>query len=305
MVKEKTFAFFLGCIMPNRYPQIEKATKYVMEKLGYDILEMERASCCPAPGVFRSFNKVDWMIAAARNISIAEKLDADILTVCNGCFGTLQEVNKRIKEDEELKEKVNSRLKDLGDYQVNGTISVRHIAEVLGWEVGPWGIEDHIVRKLNAKTTVHYGCHFLKPTKIRELDSSENPTIIEDYIEALGIESLDFREKLTCCGAGGGIKAAHGDASMSILAEKMKNMSEVNPDFILDICPFCHLQFDTGQNWLNENKGTNYDIPVIHISQLTAYCMGMDQEFVGLQYQNAGKSYFFGNEKKQVEKTEV
>ena len=293
MVKEKTFAFFLGCIMPNRYPQIEKATKFVMEKLGYTLLDMERATCCPAPGVFRSFNKFDWMVAAARNLCIAEKLDVDIITVCNGCFGTLQEVNKHLKEDEDHREKVNEKLKLLGDYEFKGTIDVRHIAEILGYEVGPWGIEDVIVRKVNARAAVHYGCHFLKPTRIREIESSERPTIVEEFIEALGVTPVPFKEQLTCCGAGGGVKAFDGNSSMTIFAEKMKNIDEVKPDFILDICPFCHLQFETGQDFVNKNKNCNYDYPVIHLSQLVAYCMGMEPDFIGLQYQMMGKSYEF------------
>jgi heterodisulfide reductase subunit B len=267
-----------------------------MEKLGYTILDMERATCCPAPGVFRSFNKFDWMVAAARNLCIAEKLDVDIITVCNGCFGTLQEVNKHLKEDEDHREKVNEKLKLLGDYEFKGTIEVRHIAEVLGYEVGPWGIEEFIVRKVNARAAVHYGCHFLKPTRIREIESSEGPTIVEEFIEALGVTSVPFKEQLTCCGAGGGVKAFDGNASMTIFAEKMKNIDEVQPDFILDICPFCHLQFETGQDFVNKNKNCNYDYPVIHLSQLVAYCMGMEPDFIGLQYQMMGKSYEFETE---------
>jgi len=302
MVKEKTFSFFLGCIMPNRYPAIEKATKYVMKKLGYEILEMERASCCPAPGVFRSFNKIDWMVAGARNLCIAEKMDADILTVCNGCFGTLQEINKHLKENEEHRGIVNEKLKLLGDYEFKGTIDVRHVAEVLGYEVGPWGLEDVITRKISARAAVHYGCHFLKPTRIREIESSEGPTIVEELIEVLGVESVRFKEQLTCCGAGGGVKAYDGKASDTIFEEKMKNINDVQPDFILDICPFCHLEYETAQDQLNKNKGCNYDYPVIHLSQLVAYCMGMDREFVGLQYQLMGKEYNFGV--KEVKKEE-
>ena len=296
MVKEKAFSFFLGCIMPNRYPAIEKATRFVMEKLEYEILDMERASCCPAPGVFRSFNKVDWMVAGARNLCIAEKNDADILTVCNGCFGTLQEINKHLKENEEHREIVNEKLKLLGDYEFKGTIDVRHVAEVLGYEVGPWGLEDVITRKISARAAVHYGCHFLKPTRIREIESSEGPTIVEELIEVLGVESIRFKEQLTCCGAGGGVKAYDGKASDTIFEEKMKNINDVKPDFILDICPFCHLEYETAQDQLNKNKGCNYDYPVIHLSQLVAYCMGMDREFVGLQYQLMGKEYNFGVE---------
>ncbi|MHA2015261.1 MAG: heterodisulfide reductase-related iron-sulfur binding cluster, partial [Candidatus Thorarchaeota archaeon] len=87
------YSLFLGCIMPNRYPAIESTTRFVLDRLGFEVKEMEKAGCCPAPGVFRSFNKPDWMVAAARNLAIAEGNGADLLTVCNGCFGTLFEVN--------------------------------------------------------------------------------------------------------------------------------------------------------------------------------------------------------------------
>ncbi|MCP4764005.1 MAG: CoB--CoM heterodisulfide reductase subunit B [archaeon] len=296
MGNDKEFAFFLGCIMPNRYPQIEKSTKFVMEKLGYKLLDMERAACCPAPGVLRSFDKFDWMVAGARNLCIAEKMEKDVLTCCNGCFGTLKDINVHLKNDEDARAKVNAKLKLLGDYEFKGTITVRHIAEFLTVEIGPTEIQDYLIRKINAKVAIHYGCHFLKPTSIRGIESSESPIILEDYAEALGLESLEFKNKLTCCGAGGGIKAAFAESSMTILGEKMKNIDEVKPDFILDTCPFCHLQFETGQEYLNKNHNANYDYPVIHISQLTAYCMGMDQNFIGLQYQSMGKNYIFGSE---------
>ena len=57
------------------------------------------------------------------------------------------------------------------------------------------------------------------------------------------------------------------------------------------------LQFETGQDWLNKNRGTNYDYPVIHLSQLVAYAMGMEQEKTGLQFQMMGKNYIFQSEK--------
>lgn len=285
------FSFFLGCIMPNRYPQIEAATRYVMEKLGYELIDMQKATCCPAPGVFRSFDKFDWMVVAARNLVIAEKNGADILTVCNGCFGTLNEVNQHLLENPEDREKVNEKLKEFGDYEYKGTIRVRHIAEVLAIELGPSVIKDYIVRKADAKAVVHYGCHLLKPSRIRKLASPEGPRFLDDYIEALGVKSLPFVQKLTCCGAGGGVLSYNKDVSMRILYEKLSHMQEAEPDFIFDTCPFCQLQFDGGQSMVNNIYGTNFDLPVIHISQLTAWCMGLDMDKIGLQYQAHGKDY--------------
>ncbi|MBR2393975.1 MAG: CoB--CoM heterodisulfide reductase subunit B, partial [Candidatus Methanomethylophilaceae archaeon] len=200
------YAFFLGCIAPLRYPGIEKSTREVFKALDVELVDLKDASCCPAPGVIRAFSKKTWLAAAARNLALAEKEGLEIVTICNGCHGSLFDAAHELAHDAELLAEVNKILAEIG-MEYKGTTKVHHFAEVLYKEVGLDKIKEKITNPLEYQVAAFYGCHFLKPSNIKGLDDPEDPKILDELIEACGAKSMPRQKKTLCCGSGGGVKA--------------------------------------------------------------------------------------------------
>ena len=269
------YAFFLGCIAPLRYPGIEKSTREVFKALGVELVDLKDASCCPAPGVIKSFSKATWLATAARNLALAEKEGLDIVTICNGCYGSLFDAAHELHEDKKMLDEVNKILAEVG-LKYNGGTKVRHFAEVLYNEVGVEKIKGSIKKPLDYKVAAFYGCHFLKPSKIKQLDDPEDPKILDELIEAVGAKSMPRQQKMMCCGAGGGLRSQFGENAMQFTKTNLENMKEGGATMIVDVCPFCHLQFDAGQ------KDLGFGLPVLHLSQLYGIAFGMDAKDLGL-----------------------
>ena len=247
----KKYSLFLGCLVPNRYPQIEKATRDVFSSFGIPLEDIEGASCCPAPGVFKSFKKDTWLGIAERNISLAK---SDIVTICSGCFGSLQDAHH-----------------DLSKAGKKPAVEVTHIVPLLK-AYGLENLKKHFKRKLNLRCAAFYGCHMLKPSEIRKVDNPEKPRILDDLIEATGAKSVIYRDRLKCCGSGGGVKSAHANVAKEMAAAHIRNMTVAGVDCIVDVCPFCHMQLESVQKEIPVAK----EIPVIHLSQLYALALGLD-----------------------------
>jgi len=279
------YALYLGCIIPNRYPGIELAMRNVAPVLGIELKDMEGASCCPAPGVFKSFDRPTWLALAARNLTIAESLGCDVVTLCNGCYGTLKEANEVLKQDAEQREKLNKILNDV-KREFKGNIQVRHFVEVLYRDFGTDQISKLVKKPLNLNVAVHYGCHLLRPTKYREIKSSERPTFLDELVEVLGAKSVPYRDKMMCCGAGGGVRAAALDVALDMTREKLQNIKNVGADLVVTPCAFCHLQFDRGQLEIRDKTGVLFNIPILHYVQFLGLALGLPPEKLGV-YNNA------------------
>jgi heterodisulfide reductase subunit B len=271
---------FWGCMIALKYPQMEKAVRYSMDKLGVELINETRFSCCPDPIYFKAGDKLKWMTLAARNIAIAEEHELDIITMCSGCTSTLCEVNYHLKHDTDLRKQVNKSLKEIGR-EFRGTINVRHVVTVLRDDVGMERLKSTIVNPLqDIKVAIHYGCHLLKPSEIMNVDDPVIPKILEELITTTGAIPVNHREYLLCCG-----KACQDhELTLNMSADVFQSITDSKADCLGLICPTCFDSFDLGQIRVSRKVGKEYQVPVIYYFQLLALAQGARLEDVGIKY---------------------
>jgi heterodisulfide reductase subunit B len=276
----KDYALFLGCMIPLRLPNLEASARRVLGALEVRLLDMNGASCCPDPVGIQSLDYATWLALAARNITIAEEMSTDILTLCNGCFETLKTANETLKRDGKLKDEVNKVLGKLGK-TFKGKIEVKHLLEVLYNEIGPEKIRENTVTDLTGlKVATHYGCHVLRPSSILHVDNPEEPRSLDELVEATGAKSVPYLKKLTCCGAT--IRGTDKDGSLDFTLDKIQQATRSSADCLVVLCPTCFLQLDTGQVELRSSKKTDSNLPVLYLPELLGVAFGMNSEELGL-----------------------
>ena len=275
-----SYALFLGCTIPARQPNYEISARKSLEKLGVTLVDLDNFTCCCPPPV-QSINLESSQAIAAYNICLAEEAGLDIVALCNGCFESLAMVNAVLKNDKELKAHINEVLAKVGK-EFQGTIEVKHFIQVLMDDVGLETIKENVVKPLsNLKVAPFYGCHSLRPSKLLQLDDPERPQIFEKLIEALGAKSIEYRNKLKCCG--GLLKGISDETALTLAREKLVNTSKAGADCISTLCPFCFVALDIGQLQVKSKFNEIYDMPILHYSELIALALGVDPSELALR----------------------
>jgi heterodisulfide reductase subunit B len=274
------YALFLGCTIPARQPNYELSARKSLDKLGIDLVDLPNMTCCCPPPV-QSIDLETSLAVAAYNVAMAEEADLDVITLCSGCFESLAMANATLKKDEELKSRINLILSKAGK-EFQGNKQVKHLLQVLTQDVGIDGIKQNISRPLNnLKVAPFYGCHALRPSELLEFDDPERPRILENLIEAIGAETVEYRNKLKCCG--GLLRGFSDELALELAREKVVNTTNAGADCISTLCPFCFVALDIGQIQIRGKLKETYDMPVIHYSELLALALGVDPQDLALE----------------------
>ena len=99
-------------------------------------------------------------------------------------------------------------------------------------------------------------------------DDPENPTIIEDFIRALGAEAVVYPYRNECCG--GYISLKEKALAGNLVDHVMESATDKGAEELITACPLCLYNL--------KNSGSSKKVPVHYITELLAEALGLIKE---------------------------
>ena len=272
------YALFLGCMIPYREGSYEISARKVANLLGIKLVDMPDSNCCGLP-LDPAHHEMATALAA-RDLCLAEKMGLNIITLCNGCASALTKTNKKLKEDRELKKKVNGQLKAIG-MEFQGKIEVKHIAQVLTNDIGLDKLKSYIKRPLTNITVAPYlGCHAFRPSNYMDVKNPESPSLLSDLVAVTGAQVVEYVDEFQCCGASEG--SIDNKIPLILAREKIRNAKSAGAQIMVTLCPACHQTLDGNQPLIERTFKESYGLPVLHYTQLLGLAMGLSPDQLAL-----------------------
>jgi heterodisulfide reductase subunit B len=210
-----------------------------------------------------------------------------VVTVCAGCYNVLKRANYAVRQDREKLKKIT----DFIEMDYSGDIEVLHYLEFLRDEVGFGKVAKQVKRDLsNLKVVTYYGCQMLRPDEEIQFDDPEAPTMMDDLLEAIGCDVLDFPHKAECCGAflavcsdaeaRGRVEAGQPEGAEGLVSECtytiLNAAAKRGADLVVLTCPLCQYNLDSTQEAIGKKHYDFAKIPVVYFTQLLALALGLD-----------------------------
>ena len=271
------FAFFPGCVLTQAAKESKMALEAVAPRLGIKLKEIPGWSCCGASQA-QDVDPLATLVANARNLALAEKMNLPVLTSCSTCLLMLRRAKAEL--DGGKKDRINTFLAK-GNMSYAGTSEVTSLLWVLAQNAQV--LKSKVVRPLaNLKVAAFYGCHSLRPEHALGFESAVNPTSFETVVAALGAQTVPFAKRLDCCGFHAVYPAEK--SVMRMTGQIVDSAAASGATCLVTPCPLCQMQLDIYQEAAQDISKSKARMPVLHLSQLVGIALGIPAKELGLDY---------------------
>ena len=257
------YLYYPGCTLKTKAKELDTYAKKSMEILGIDFHEMDEWQCCGA--VYpQAKDEIAARLSSLRALEDAGREGRDLLTLCSACHHLMKRVNNDMSTDIDIRLKANNYSEFEKPY--TGETKVVHYIEMLRDDIGFAELKKRVVNPLTGrKIGAYYGCLLLRPGDVMQFDDAENPSIMEEFIRAIGAEPIIYSYRNECCGS----YASYDNPELvkKLCKKILDSCSEKGADSLITACPLCRYN-------LMQNDSDN-NIPVYYFTELLAEALGV------------------------------
>ena len=257
------FSYYPGCTLRNKAKDLDEYARRSALALGFELEELEDWQCCG--GVYPlGADEIASKLPTVRALNAAKEKSQDLVAVCSACYHVLKRVNDDMANVPDIQNRANNYMGLEEPY--NGETQVLHFLEVIRDRIGFDELKKRVVNPLTGrKIAAYYGCLLLRPSGILAFDDSENPTILEDFIRAIGAEPVVYPYRNECCG--GYISIKDKEASAKMCDRIIDSAAGFEAECLVTACPLCKY---------NLNKSDK--LPIVYFTELLAEALGVKED---------------------------
>lgn len=215
-----------GCVQPAMAPNINLATRRVLDHIDIEVIQVEQASCCGA--ISHHLNKHSFALQTMRrNIDawwphIEQGCEA-IISNASGCGVMLKDYAEQLADDPAYADKaktISEKVKDVSE--------IIHAEDIA-----------RLVLKKPRKVAFHAPCTLQHGLKLKSQ--------AEALLTNLGMELLPIKDSHLCCGSAGTYSILEPVIATQLKKAKLENLQARQPELIVTANIGCqhHLQSAT------------------------------------------------------------
>lgn len=252
---EGTIAYYPGCALHASAREYDLSARAVAAALGLRLQEIEGWRCCGATAAHQWSHRLAVELPLA-NLALAARGGFSTVTApCVACFSRLRHAQSEAAD------------------RIPAGLRVQHLLHTL-LEGGTAAIRSRVRRPLRGlRVACYYGCLLTRPPAVTGAAHPENPTEMEELVEALGAEAVSWSHKTECCGAAHAL--VRPDLVVDLVGRILADAQAAGAEALAVACPLCQHNLDVRQ----EEAGRAAELsamPVFFFTQLMALAFGLE-----------------------------
>ncbi|MGB7587135.1 MAG: CoB--CoM heterodisulfide reductase iron-sulfur subunit B family protein [Solirubrobacterales bacterium] len=274
-------AYWPGCVSRGFTTELHGSMALVAERLGIELVELDRGNCCGA-GVIAEHNQELADTLNARTFALAQQTGLPMMNICSTCQGAQSECQQRLDADSAYRSHVNETLGEQGLEYVKDGFSNKNFLWLLVEDYGLDKLAEKVVRPLSElKVGPFYGCYVVRPKeRLGYEDNPDRDLYLEQVIETLGGEAVDYDGARKCCGFP--VITMNRETSLRQAGTHIGDGQDAGADCLVTPCPLCHLNLDMQQPEAAKVVNRDLDLPVLHLPQLVGLALGFEPKELGM-----------------------